>query len=58
MHYNVCDDVTAELKTWCGQAAPRKMSYTKITQKHLFSTVVSSFDMLSHTVGLKQYNSV
>jgi len=23
MHYNVCDDVTAELKTWCGHANGR-----------------------------------
>ena len=30
-------------------AAPRKRSYTKITQKHLFSTVVSSLDMLKQS---------
>ena len=30
-------------------AAPRKRSYTKITQKHLFSTAVSSLDMLKQS---------
>ena len=43
-------------------AAPWKMSYTKIIQKHVSSTVVpSSLDMplkQIRTVGLKQYNSV
>ena len=30
-------------------AATRKMSYMKITQKHIFSTVVSSLDMLKQS---------
>ena len=48
LYTNVCDDIMAELKTWYGHAngRSRKMSYTKTTQKHLFSTVVSSLDML------------
>ena len=42
---NLCDDVMDELKTWYSRA-PRKTSYTKITQNHLFSTVMSSLNML------------
>ena len=44
----LCDNVTAELKKHgmvMQMAAPGKRSYAKLTQKHLFSTVVSSLDM-------------
>ena len=44
----LCDNVTAELKTHgtvMQMAAPGKRSYAKLTQKRLFSTVVSSLDM-------------
>ena len=43
----------AELKTgyvkFKQMAAPRKRSYAKITQKHLFSTAVSSLDILKQS---------
>ena len=44
---------------WYGHVNGRshKDELLKKTQKHLFSTVASSLDMLSHTVELKQYNS-
>ena len=37
------------------KAALRKMSYMKVTQKHLYSTVVSSLDMLKQSYsGVKR----
>ena len=51
LYTNLCGDMMAELRTWYGQqlAAPRKRSYTKVTQKHLFSTVLGSLDMLKQS---------
>ena len=40
---NVCNDIMAEFMQ---MTTPRNMSYMKITQKHLFSTAVSSLHTL------------